>query len=551
MPTLDPADRELLTRYVRADDHDAFAEIVRRYVGLVYAAARRQTHDPNLADDVTQAVMIVLARRAGTIAPDAVLASWLFTVTRHCAQNAMKIQARQRYHERRAVAAGARVERAVESPAMTSNIEVREVLDEAIARLPEPERSGVVLHYFQHRSHEQIGAALGMSRDAARKRVERALDKMRLFLAGRGVVAGAAALSAALHSEAASAAAIALPAQLASSAVNVALLSSAGSAPAALSGSGSLAIAEGVTRMFTLVKLKSAAAVAIAALVLIGVAGATVVPLLRHTPVETMLITSTSAAQQPADPADAQPPSVQVTKDVRIELLGVSPFPGDEDSWFSISGDPIPMPELAREDPMRAGRNEPDYKLLLRIDAPDDVAVLPRIKDASLSSNARMDGDAGRLMLCQFALREPGETASLEIGVAASPWKTIASSEQVQEQVEVESNEYGTITFLPPEPDNALGGIAFSVEHAPLNLPIRAVGIDAAGKQHRPNNVNVRVTNDESVTTFTFELEPDAIKKIELQVRPYDKFVHVDGISLVAGQKTTPKITVTDAKDEK
>ena len=98
-----PSDHDLLRRYARDDDHAAFAELVRRYIGLVYAAARRQTRgDSHLADDVTQAVMIVLARRADAIAPGSILASWLLVVTRHCAQNALKIRTRQRLHEQRA-----------------------------------------------------------------------------------------------------------------------------------------------------------------------------------------------------------------------------------------------------------------------------------------------------------------------------------------------------------------------------------------------------------------------------------------------------------------
>src|SRR5689334_6757087 len=96
------SDRDLIIKYVRRQDHDAFAELVRRYIALVHSAALRQTRDPGLADDVTQAVMIVLARRAREISSEVVLASWLFTVTHHIAQNALKSRARRTAHEQTA-----------------------------------------------------------------------------------------------------------------------------------------------------------------------------------------------------------------------------------------------------------------------------------------------------------------------------------------------------------------------------------------------------------------------------------------------------------------
>src|SRR5688500_3675350 len=132
-----PTDDDLLKRYAREDDHDAFAELVRRYIGLVYAAARRQTRgDAHLADDVTQAVMIVLARRAGDIAPGSVLAGWLLVVTRHCARNALKIQARQRIHEHRAAVLRADAQRARSTSTANHDVDdLGHALHDAIARL--------------------------------------------------------------------------------------------------------------------------------------------------------------------------------------------------------------------------------------------------------------------------------------------------------------------------------------------------------------------------------------------------------------------------------
>src|SRR5215217_4789673 len=118
------SDRELILRYVRRQDHEAFAELVRRYIALVHSAALRQTREPGLADDVTQAVMIVLARRAREISSDVVLASWLFTVTHHIAQNALKSRARRTAHEQ--IAAEQRSTCESTDPARS---ELRDILD--------------------------------------------------------------------------------------------------------------------------------------------------------------------------------------------------------------------------------------------------------------------------------------------------------------------------------------------------------------------------------------------------------------------------------------
>src|SRR4051812_17672043 len=89
------SDRQLIDRFVATQDQDALSEIVRRYLGFVHSAARRQVRDPHLASDITQAVFIVLVRKAGTLRRDTVLPAWLFSVTRHAVANARRIRNRQ------------------------------------------------------------------------------------------------------------------------------------------------------------------------------------------------------------------------------------------------------------------------------------------------------------------------------------------------------------------------------------------------------------------------------------------------------------------------
>ena len=176
-------ERELLTRFSAEGGDRVFEELVRRNVDMVYSAARRQVGDAELAEDVTQAVFILLARKAGKIRGP--LAGWLILTTHYCAANAKKLAARREFHERRAgemklAESGAREQAEWDSYAP--------MLDGAMARLGEKDRNAVAMRHLQNVSFKEIGAALGMSEEAARKRVDRATERLRRILSGKTVV---------------------------------------------------------------------------------------------------------------------------------------------------------------------------------------------------------------------------------------------------------------------------------------------------------------------------------------------------------------------------
>src|SRR5256885_7536941 len=97
-------DYQLLREYARERSERAFAEIVDRYAGIVYWAAMRQTRNRHSAEDITQQVFAILARKAEQVSGVKVLSAWLLTTTRYVCSNWMKMEARRNKHERNAAA---------------------------------------------------------------------------------------------------------------------------------------------------------------------------------------------------------------------------------------------------------------------------------------------------------------------------------------------------------------------------------------------------------------------------------------------------------------
>jgi RNA polymerase sigma factor (sigma-70 family) len=185
-------DHELLQRYSESRCEASFTELAKRYVDLVYSAALRQVGgDAHLAHDVTQSVFIDLARKAGSLSGRTVLAGWLYTSAHYAAAKVVRTEQRWRAREQEA---NSMREISNESAAEPSWEELRPVIDEAMHELNQGERDAVLLRYFEKRQLGEVGAKLGVSEDAARKRVDRALEKLHGLLARRGVTSTSAAL---------------------------------------------------------------------------------------------------------------------------------------------------------------------------------------------------------------------------------------------------------------------------------------------------------------------------------------------------------------------
>ncbi len=182
MPAM--TDFDLMQDYAARGSEAAFAALVNRYVNLVYSAASRQTLDPQTAEEITQAVFLVLARKAGGLPPDLVLSGWLVRTTRFVAWNVNRREAHRKKAEQEAMNLPL-----TETDAAWKRI--APLLDEALVDLNEKNRSAVTLRFFEKKSFKEIGRMLGTTEDGAQKRVARAVEMLRANLARRGAVLSA------------------------------------------------------------------------------------------------------------------------------------------------------------------------------------------------------------------------------------------------------------------------------------------------------------------------------------------------------------------------
>ena len=201
MNTLTPrTDWTLLRRYVESNSQDAFAALVSRHLNMVYTACLRELQDASLAEDAAQSVFIILAAKAPKLSAKINLAGWLFQTARFAAKNARTRQTRRERREMEAMRRTLQARGELEQSAWDN---AEPLIDQAVAKLSPGEREAILLRYWDNLRLAEVGASLGVSEEAARKRVTRALTRLRVQLERQGVALGAATLAAALSAKAA------------------------------------------------------------------------------------------------------------------------------------------------------------------------------------------------------------------------------------------------------------------------------------------------------------------------------------------------------------
>jgi len=250
-------DMELVREYARHQSEEAFAALVQRYINLVYSVALRQLRDASLAEEVTQATFIILARKAASLGSKTILSAWLCRTAQYAAANALRAERSRQRREQETYMQSLLNE---SEPESTPWPEIAPLLDVAMAGLGEKDHSAIVLRFFEGKDLKQVGAELGVDENTAKTRVSRAVEKLRRFFVRRGITLSAAMITGAVSANSVQAA----PAGLA---VTVSAMGAKGAAV----GASVTSLANGTLKVLTTAKLKLAIGLTAGIIVSVGV----------------------------------------------------------------------------------------------------------------------------------------------------------------------------------------------------------------------------------------------------------------------------------------
>ena len=303
----DSSDMELVGDYARLNSEAAFAELVQRHINLAYSAALRHVGNAAHAEEITQAVFIILARKAASLRPDCILEGWLHETTRLTALSFLRGERRRQFREQEAYMLSTLQET---NDASTWN-QLAPMLDEAVSRLAKKDRDAVMLRFFKDKNLREVAAALNVNEAAAQRRVLRAVEKLRRFFTNRGVALSSVAIAGAISANSVQAA----PVALAKSVTAVAIAKGA-----AASGS-TLTLIKGALKIMAWTKAKITV---VAGVVLILAAGTT-----------TMIVKNSSHHPRvklqwtPAEKASFEAETSKLVNQAKMATLACFMFAGD------------------------------------------------------------------------------------------------------------------------------------------------------------------------------------------------------------------------------
>jgi uncharacterized protein (TIGR03435 family) len=189
----DCEDHSLLRDYVERNSEEAFATLVARHVNKVYSVAMRHTGNPHQAEEITQAVFVILAKKSRGLGKGVVLSGWLYNAARLTSVTLVRSEIRRARRQQEA-----HMQTFANETEDDAWPQIAPLLDEAMANLNEADRHAVVLRFFDQKSMREVGNEMGASEDAAKKRVTRALEKLRKYFSKRGVYSTTAIIAGAI-----------------------------------------------------------------------------------------------------------------------------------------------------------------------------------------------------------------------------------------------------------------------------------------------------------------------------------------------------------------
>jgi RNA polymerase sigma factor (sigma-70 family) len=533
----------LLSAWIKNRDRDAMGQLVRRHIQFVYSVARRQVGgDVHMAEDVTQAVFILLLQKAHRIQNEAVMASWLFTTTRFAASNAVRIVQRRKHYER---TTASRAATDYESPPTAMEAcELQPLLNDAIGHLSKSDQLCVVMNFLQSKSRAQVAAALGTTESAVQKRLSRAVERMRGYLAARGITTPAAVLGSAM------AAAPPISPALIQSTINIAILSHSAQAGAA---PGAAAIAKSVRQSTFAIQVKFAA-VMIIALGVGGLATAQAVRMLttRSTqpgisPASTTMPQSAPAINttNPADNTPSAPPGTVILSDgITLRIAGIAPGDAAADQWFGVDGQPIDEPFHfdARSKVDRPGK----YQIMIAATEPAKADVNIRIPGTRIYMT--WGPVKGNAMLDFVVFLDPPagqDTGELRAYIADGLWH--AASSPIAADNSISDIHIGQFTASFSALTQQDRQATFWATSTGPDINWRITCTDRQGKVHAVSSGIPNGYYSFANLKMTFDLPAKQIASIVLETRPDDTVVQFKNITLDTGDPATPEIVIGPA----
>jgi RNA polymerase sigma factor (sigma-70 family) len=249
-------DMALVREYAANQSERAFETLVSRHINLVYSVAIRQVRDIHLAEEITQAVFIILERKAKTLSPKTILSGWLCRTARYVAANTLTIERRRQHRQQEAY-----MQSHLNEPESNAWMQIEPLLEAAMAQLGEKDHNAVVLRFFEGKSFSDVSTALGTTEDAAKKRVKRAVERLRAFFNKRGLTLSAGLIAAAISTNSIQAAPIGLATSVTAAAIKGTTVTTS-----------ILTLVKTTLKIMAWTKLKTAVVVGVIAILAVGTA---------------------------------------------------------------------------------------------------------------------------------------------------------------------------------------------------------------------------------------------------------------------------------------
>jgi RNA polymerase sigma factor (sigma-70 family) len=485
---------------------------------------------------------MLLIQKSPRLPTDAAVAVWLHRTTRFSCANARKMQWRRTAGERR-IAGESHVASTVQDEVddRDEREHILPLLDEAITHLGERDRSGVILAFFQQRTFREIGATLGTSEDAARKRVSRAVERMREYFLSRGVATLSAAPIVATFAHESS---LVAPASLVSATTKLTAVTHL----AALAFP-SAQIAQKVMHAMLMWKVKLATAACAAIVAASAVTAAAVHQLSMPSAAPSVVASSAVVALAPVSF------EAKASDETTVQFLGIAKWGAPADEWFALDGSKIDDPRgpFARNRSLQAFDGT-THQVMLHIAGKHlDGGYNARIPGCENRTWDLTPDDDTAFVLIPFAAPKDRTTVDIELDLADGDWQLIGTGKnEPGHGLGDFETDFGSIALTHVIDNPARGGCMVYVAHTITGPQFEIFAVDQSGGEHRCVNLSSSILGNGKFYTncFEFNLPADAVASVNVKVRPFNKRVTAKNVSLDPSKPTKPTIDVSEIKPE-